>query len=222
VQLIAASYLRHGYYWYVTGSLPKDKDHAAIDRKLIAKYEIDITEWARSQRRKKGLANAHYLRFNDWFILLVSEGHHKLKQPSKLGGEGESIKDCRRVPIKFEGYSISYRRSGVIEQGALSPKWHAHVRIDNERYNELKCHFEFMAVHRSPEHLAFEFSKVPFVRYAPIRRQLLNILRSVNKLRQQRGFELLPFHVLDLKRKPIKVFGMSPEPESTTPEAVVL
>ena len=26
VQLIAASYLRHGYYWYVTGTIPDGKD----------------------------------------------------------------------------------------------------------------------------------------------------------------------------------------------------
>ena len=44
VQLIAASYLRHGFYWYVTGSIPASKDPAVIDRKLIAKYGIDVSE----------------------------------------------------------------------------------------------------------------------------------------------------------------------------------
>ncbi len=209
VQLIAASYLRHGYYWYVTGTIPESKNRDSIDQKLIAKYEIDITEWARSQRRKRGLANAQYLRFNDWFILLMTEGHHKLKQPSKLGGEGESIKDCRRVPIKLEGYSISYRRSGITETGATTPKWHAHVRIDNETYKQLKSHFEFLAVHRSPENLEYEFSKVSFARYAPVRRQLLNILRAVNDRRKQHNFELLPYSVLNLRRSPVKVYADS-------------
>jgi len=43
VQLIAASYLRHGFYWYVTGSIPDGKDPAVIDRKLIAKYGIEVS-----------------------------------------------------------------------------------------------------------------------------------------------------------------------------------
>jgi len=78
VQLIAASYLRHGFYWYVTGSIPDGKDPAVIDRKLIVKYGIEVSEWERRHRKKRGVANAHYLRHQYWFILLVSEGHHAL------------------------------------------------------------------------------------------------------------------------------------------------
>lgn len=215
VQLIAASYLRHGYYWYVTGTIPVGKSPLAIDQKLIDKYQIDITEWARSQRRKRGLANVQYIRFNEWFILLVTAGHHQLKSPCKLGGEGESLKDCRRVPIKFAGYSISYRQSGVCEPGSTTTKWHAHVRIERDAYMKLKSHFEYLAVHRSPENLRLEFAAIPYARYAPVRRQLLNLLRHANKLRQHRGFELLTHHCLALRRKPVKVFAEV----STTPLA---
>ena len=215
VQLIAASYLRHGSYWYVTGRVPAGKVPTAIDQKLIAKYGIDITEWTRSKRRKSGLANAHYIRFHDWFILLVTEGHHKLKAPSHDGGEGEQLKDCRRTPIKFQGYSISYRRSGVIEAGAKAAKWHAHVRIENERYKELKAHFEHLAVHRSKENLAGELFALPFTRYAPVRRQLLNILRSINRSRGARGFEELPHSCLNLRTRPIKIFAdLAPDPDT--------
>jgi len=101
VQLIAASYLRHGFYWYVTGSIPAGKDPAAIDRKLIAKYGIDVSEWERRHRKQRGVANAHYLRHQQWFILMVSDGHHALKQPAAKGGEGEHLRDCRRQPIRF-------------------------------------------------------------------------------------------------------------------------
>ena len=211
VQLIAASYLRHGYYWYVTGRIPPGKNHQAIDHKLIDRYSIDISEWERSHRKKRGLANVHYLRCHDWFILLVSEGHHKIKQPSHLGGEAESLRDCRRIPIKLGGYSISYRRSGTTTLGQPN-KWRAHVRIDEQRYKELKCHFEYLANHRSPENMAQEFAQIPYARYAPIRRQLLNIHRTVNKLRQQRSFDQLPYSVLNLRRSPVKVFA---EPIST-------
>ena len=218
VQLIAASYLRHGYYWYVTGRIPRGKDPTAIDRKLINKYSLDISDWERSQRKKRGIANAHYLRFRDWFILLVTEGHHKLKQPATQGGEAESLNDCRRVPIKFEGYSISYRRSGVAAEVGASVKWHAHVRIDARIYASLKAHFEAIAVHRTAEHLAQEFAAIPYARYAPVRRQLLNLLRLVNDRRKQQGYELLPYAALKLRRTPVKVYVNSTPSDLTTTE----
>ncbi len=135
VQLIAASYLRHGYYWYVTGSIPHAKDAETVDRKLVTKYGLDISQWARSSRRKRGLANAQYLRYGRWFILMLTEGHHALRLPTAQGGEREQLKDCRRHPIQFEGYSISHRRSGVASVSDEPHKWRAHVRIANRSMN---------------------------------------------------------------------------------------
>ena len=45
VQQIATCYLRHGYWWYVAGRIPEHKDPQHTDRKLIGKYEVDVTEW---------------------------------------------------------------------------------------------------------------------------------------------------------------------------------
>jgi len=207
VQLIAASYLRHGYYWYVTGSIPAGKSPAKVDQKLIAKYGFDLTEWQRTRRRKQGLANAHYLRHDRWFILLLTEGHHALRQPSAKGGEGEHLKDCRRIPIRVGSYSISYRRSGVAPAENKPTKWHAHVRLTAESYAEMKAYFDSIAVHRSPENLTAEFAKIEFARYAPIRRQLLNVLRRVNQRRQQQSYQTLTYAVLNLRRVPVKVYA---------------
>ena len=213
VQLIAASYLRHGFYWYVTGSIPNGKDPGKIDRKLIAKYGIEVSEWERRSRKQRGIANAHYLRYQQWFILMVSEGHHALKQPSAKGGEAEHLRDCRRTPIRFHGYSISYRRAGVTPAGAPNPKWHAHVRINDDTYRALKDRFLDLAMHRSAETLASKFARIPFDRSAPIRRQLLNILRAVNERRKQQCFEPIPHSALKLRRTPVKVY-VPPEPDA--------
>jgi hypothetical protein len=221
VQLIAASYLRHGFYWYVTGWLPDGKDPVAIDRKLMEKYEINISEWARAHRKKRGLANVHYVRHDNWFILLISEGHHPIKRPSREGGESESIKDCRRVPIKFAGYSISYRRAGNQPAGRFKTKWHAHVAIDVPTYRQLKSHFEHLAVHRKASTLEKELAEIPFARYAPVRRQLLHILRKVNKLRGAHNDQLIPYSKLRLSRRPVKVFiehDSSDQEQSPTPK----
>lgn len=206
VQLIAASYLRHGYFWYVTGHIPSGKNPRDVDRKLIDKYGIDVSEWERSRRKKQGLANAQYLRYGDWFILMVTEGHHHLKAPAAKGGEKEQLRDCRRIPIRFEGYAISYRRAGVTPKGGSAPKWHAHVRIDGPTYRGMKAHFLNIACHRSPENLSRELAAIPYARYAPIRRQLLTLLRQVNAARQQMGYAILPHSVLRLRRSPVKVY----------------
>ena len=221
VQLIAASYLRHGFYWYVTGSIPPNKDPEKTDRKLIAKYSIDISEWERRTRKQRGIANAHYLRYQRWFILMVSSGHHPLKQPASEGGEGEFLKDCRRTPIRFEGYSISYRRSGktLRQRGdeSQSTKWHAHVRIDQPTYRNMRAHFTDIATHRTADRLAEELSRIPFARYAPIRRQLLNILRMINERRKQHRYAPIPHSALKLRRTPVVVYS---EPKPAAPETL--
>jgi hypothetical protein len=137
---------------------------------------------------------------------MVSEGHHALKQPAAKGGEGEHLRDCRRTPIRFHGYSISYRHAGATPAGAPNPKWHAHVRIDDGTYRVLKHRFLDLAMHRSAETLASEFARIPFARYAPIRRQLLNILRAVNDRRKQQSYELIPHSALKLRRTPVPVY----------------
>ncbi|MDA7979485.1 MAG: hypothetical protein MPJ50_12035 [Pirellulales bacterium] len=206
VQQVAVSYLRHGYWYYVTGRIPSHKDPAVVDRKILDKYQVAISERERCRRKRRGLANLQYIRYGSWFIILATDGHHPVKQQ-----ERSQIKDCRRVPIKFEGYSISYRRSGVTPKGGGPPKWHACVRIDQETYRDLKAFFLERACHRSIENLARDFAKVPYARYAPVRRQLLALLRQVNTARARTGFQPVPTSALRLRRKIVKPFaGVEP------------
>lgn len=202
VQQVAVCYLRHGYWFYVTGRINRTKDPLKIDQKLISKYGIDLSERERADRKRRGLANLQYIRYQNWFVMMATEGHHPLKQQ-----ERKQIRDCRRYPIKFEGYSVSYRRSPITPKGGGPPKWHACVRIDNATYKQLKSYFHDRATHPSAEELARDFAKIPFCRYAPIRRQLLNILRSVNKQRQKMGYSIVPIQSLCLRRKTVSPFA---------------
>ena len=205
VQQVAVSYLRHGYWFYVTGWIKRGKDPEQVDRKLIGKYEIAISERERTARKRRGLANLQYIRYRNWFLLLATEGHHPFKQE-----ERNQIRDCRRVPIRFEGYSISYRRSGVTPKGGGPPKWHACVRIDPPTYKQLKAFFRDRACHRSVENLAADFARVPYARCAPVRRQLLTILRAVNEARTRMGYELVPYSALLLRRRVVMPFVAPP------------
>ncbi len=191
VQQLAVSYLGHGYVFYVTGRIPEQKDPAAVDAKLIERYGIGISRWARVRRKRAGLANMHYLRLGRFFVLLASHGEHRffIEEPQ--------FRDARRDAIRFAGYSISLKRG---TDGRLHPS----VRIHPDDYRKLKAYLLDLALHRSVENFSAVFAAVRFERYAPVRRQFLNILRAVNRIRALAGFECVPVAALRLRRQPVR------------------
>jgi len=54
VQQLAVAYINHGYWYYVTGNIPEHKDVEKVDRKLLEKYNIAISKWARARRKQQG------------------------------------------------------------------------------------------------------------------------------------------------------------------------
>lgn len=190
VQQLAVSYLGNGYWFYVTGEVPEGKDPAKVDQKLLARYQIDLSKWARARRKRAGLANLQYIRFERFFVLLATHGVHSFFEE-----EAASIRDARKTPIRFRGYSISYRNG------------HPHVRIEQEEYNRLKAHFLNIAVHRSADHLGRLLAELPFEPYAPVRRQLLNLLRALNRERKRAGYEPVTHECFRLARRVCRPFG---------------
>lgn len=184
VQQLAVSYIGNGYWFYVTGEIPEDKDPLKVDRKLIARYGIDISKWERARRKRAGVANLQYIRFGRFFVLLSTHGQHLFFEE-----EGSSIKDARRTPIRFCGYSISYRGG------------HPHVRIEQDEFKRLKAYFLELAPRRSSEFLKDELGSISFEPYAPVRSQLLVILRAVNRERTRAGFEQVPKSCFRLMRR---------------------
>jgi hypothetical protein len=81
------------------------------------------------------------------------------------------------------------------------------VEINRQRYKELQAWFLEIGVHRSAARLAGEFYRVPFEPYAPVRRQMLKLLRMVNAVRKRAGYEVLPYAVLPLRRRIVRPFG---------------
>lgn len=195
VQQIVA-YIRSGYFIYVMGFVRDGKDPAAVDEKLIEKYGIARSKWQRSRRKAEGYANLQYIRFERTWLLMATKGRHEFFEL-----EAKNLRNAKRTPIRIGGYSISFRRGGTD-----SGKYHVHVRIDGERYKELKAHFLDLAVHRRAEKLVSEFWALPFEPYAPVRRQLLNVLRSVNRKRKEAAFETIGFDALRFKRRVVKPF----------------
>lgn len=190
VQQLAVGYLPYGYWFYVTGVVPMGKDPAAVDRKLLTRYGVAMSRWERCRRRKEGIASIQYLRFQRFFVLLATHGQHPFFQE-----EAQVLRDVRRVPIRFAGYAISYRGG------------HPHVRIDRTDYLWLKERYLDKARRWSVEQWREEFARLPYEPYAPVRRQLLNLLRAINRKREKARQELLPTDCLRLRRRIVRPFG---------------
>lgn len=201
IQQIACCYLRHGYWFYVKGQIPKRKSPESIDRKLISKYRIDVSESTRSRRKKASRANLQYIRHESTFVILATKGEHRFFED-----EANLIHDIRRVPIRYAGYSVSYKPGGRKKDGSRDDKWHAHVAIDRDQYLNLKAWFSERAHRDSPERLALAFYQLPIAPYAPVRRQLLMILREVNRVRKANRKSPLPIESLPLRRKVVQPY----------------
>lgn len=189
VQQVAVQYLRHGYWFYVPGTVPAGKDARTVDRKLIARYGVAVSSKERTRRKRAGLANLHYIRHDRFFLLMATHGQHRF-----FDDEAGQIRDARRQPIKFTGYAISFR-SG-----------HSCVRIEQREYQQLKAWFLDLACRRSAERLAAEFRAIRFVPYRPVRQQLLAIWRAVNRNRRLAGYEPLQIDCVPWRRRPLQVF----------------
>ena len=197
IQQLAVAYLPHGYWFCVTGEVPPGKDPAAVDRKLMERYGIARSRWARARRKRAGGANLQYLRHERFFVLLATHGHHRFFEDERA-----NIVDLRRTPLRLAGYAVSFRQG------------HAHVRLDLEHYRELKAYFLDRATHRSAATLADELRTLPFEPYAPVRRQLFIILRAVNLARKAAGFQPVPWTALRLRRRIVRPFECAAHEEA--------
>jgi hypothetical protein len=197
IQQLAVSYVARGYFHYVTGHVPEGKDPAAVDAKLIDRYGVGLSVWSRARRRANGEAGVQYLRHDRFFVLLATPGVHR------LFAEEKGMRDFRKTPLRYRGYSVSARHSTV------TGRLHASVRIDREVYLGVKARLIELAPHRSVEALAGELNRLPFEPYAPIRKQYVKLLRAVNRERTRAGYELVPASCLRLRRRPVRPFEAS-------------
>ena len=193
VQQLAVAYVSRGYWFYVTGRVPDKKNPALIDAKLIDRYGIRASKWQRARRKRAGVANLQYLRHGRFFVILATHGTQHFFQD-------EPFRDIREDPIAFHGYSIGCAKG-------VDGRWHASVRIHADVYRSLRDYFLDLAAHRTAESLARELQNVPFAPFARVRRQMLNVLRAVNRQRRTAGLEPVPVTAIRTRRTPVQPFA---------------
>lgn len=197
IQQLAVGYISNGYYFYVAGVIPSNKSAARVDAKILATYDIAISKWTRARRKQAGQANVQYLRYGRFYVIIATHGVHTF-----FAAEAKRVRDIRKTPILFMGYSIGCRR----ERGGTT--YHASVRINRDTMWELKRKFVGNATKADFCNLFRAFHTLPFEPYAPVRNQLRTLLRAVNRSRAVAGLELLPQTALRLLRSPVQPFGL--------------
>ena len=194
VQQLAVGYVTHGYWFYVSGWIPEGKDPCKTDAKLIERYGIDVSKWTRCRCKKAGAANVQYLRHGRFFVLLATHGQHPffVQEPG--------FRDIREKPLEFAGYSIGCRRG-------LDGNYHASVRLSRWRVRAWQENLAQIALRPDVENVARALHALPAAPYAPVRRQLLQLLGQVNRRRKAASLEPIPVSALRLRRSPVAPFA---------------
>lgn len=227
IQQVATSYVNRGYRFFVPIWVPGNKDPERVDEKLIGWYGIAMDSGKRFRRKEKGLANVQYIRFGRFALLLATQGKHEFFE-----GEAGNIRDCWKVPIIALGYSIKYVQGGnVLKRSQANPqgcperdrKHRVRVQIGRSLYKQLTAELVGQASCRREDWFRWRFWNLGFEPYAPVRKQMLELLRKVNSKRKASGLSVLPADVIRFRRRIVKPFD---EASTATPnhatEPVVL
>ena len=193
VQQLAVSYLKNGYWHYVRGEVPQGKCPRGVDEKLLLKYGIARSKWAKYRDKGRGAAKLQYLRYRTTFLLLKTPLPHPVFDLE----EGPAIRDARESPVQFYGYSVGYKDG------------HPHVRIGTTRYEALKAELRDVALSLSADELAARLRTLPFEPYGPVKHQMRKLLWKVNEPRKKAGLPKVPFECLRLKRTSVRPFDRS-------------
>jgi hypothetical protein len=189
LQQLAVCYVGRGYWFYVAGFIPPEKDLPRVDGKLVSLYEADLPKATRARRKQAGTASVQYLRFQSFYVLIATQGRHRFFED-----HGARIQDIRRKPIEFSGYSVSLRQG------------RPHVRINRDEFLSLKAYLMDLALYRSADCLGAELLRLPFEPYAPVRRQYLSLLRTINRTRRLAGLPPVEASCLRLRRRIYRPF----------------
>lgn len=193
VRQLAVAYVCRGYRFYSSAVIPPDKDPSAVDAKLIGRYQIDCSKWERARRKRAGIANVQYLRHGRFIVIVATKGTGRFF-------EDEEVRDFRRRPLYFAGYSVSSKMD------RWGRAWHPHVRLCRRQMSELKSFLMEVGVRRDVGSLSRFFSSLDVEPYAPVRGQLLELLRLVNGIRAPIGLEPVPESCLPLRPHPVRPF----------------
>lgn len=140
-----------GYYKYHCGLIPEGKEHKAIniDKKIINKYNINLSKDQRYRRKKKKLSNFYYLRWKNQFFILQTDGELDVEIDDEFFDIRIKQKESNRLSVvvsenmKFN-LSMRYKEKS---------KYSVTVSFSNETYKDLKAEIEELIQHKQTKKL---------------------------------------------------------------------
>lgn len=187
VRQIVASYLPHGYHYYVAGHVP-DRDvnqPERVDRVLAAKYGVCVSKSVRSGLRRGGNASIRYLRHERFWLLISTDGKRG------LGQHHTYVHHFGRRPLTFHGYAIR-----LIDSKPM-------VYVDRVEYRHIKQ--TLMSIcsrdrYRDQRYMAATIRNLfLFEPYMGVLEQFVRLMRQINKKRSGCGFQKIPLSMVTLR-----------------------
>ena len=140
-----------GYYKYHCGFIPEGKEYKAvnIDKKIINKYNINLSKDQRYRRKKKKLSNFYYLRWKNQFFILQTDGELDVEIDDEFFDIRIKQKESNRLSVvvsenmKFN-LSMRYKEKS---------KYSVTVSFSNETYKDLKAEIEELIQHKQTKKL---------------------------------------------------------------------
>lgn len=195
VQQIAVGYVARGYVYWVRGRIPQSKLGAPetpceSDWKMIAKYGCDGSRNMRYKGKKNGRASVAYLRWNDVFVLLATEGEHAFFE-----AEGSAVRDIRVTPLALGNYVITYKNGSAL------------VDLKDSLWKKIsRVLWELSLIEKAAleKKLSREMKKWPA--YKPIQNRWERLLESINARRKRSRLVPIDRAIIPAKRWQQKVF----------------
>jgi len=185
-----------GYCYYVFGTVGQGKSAVKIDQKLLGKFDIAKSPSARCRAKQRGEANVQYIRFeNFWLMMCTAKGRHHWKDEHTDAEGNPTYFDFRDKALEVGRYAIALRRDGQDKQ-----KYRVRVALNLEAYKDLRAFYFEKGKHWSVERLADSLRREVkgLLAYRPIRVQMIELVRQINKRRRVQGFDRVPYRALEV------------------------
>lgn len=184
-----------GYRYYTVGRVRRGKAPEQVDQVLLTKFGIERSPSARARAKQRGEANIQYLRYGDLWVMMATKGKHHWKEEHTDNTGKPEYHDFRNKALEVGNYAISSRLDGQNQA-----KYRVRVVLNRAAYKELRALYLDRAKHWSVQNLgeALRRDVRQLLPYRPIRVQLIELIRQMNKVRKPKGYERIPYKELEV------------------------
>lgn len=88
VQQLAVQLVPRGYWYFVSGTIPADRDPEHVDRTIIERYQLfeDPSGRRAAELKRHGVARVKYLRYRRFYVIIATKGTHffKLRERDRI------------------------------------------------------------------------------------------------------------------------------------------